>query len=82
MNDSSQPLSGAMFLFARRGAMFELCTFIKPSNTNEYDAFGADANISNEVLISASAFESSDGTGIDPAPTGNSADGGAVYVFR
>jgi trimeric autotransporter adhesin len=82
MNDNSQPMSGALFLFARHGGAYELSTFIKPFNTNEYDAFGADANIAGEVLVIGAAFESSGGTGIDSAPNGSSSNSGAVYVFQ
>jgi hypothetical protein len=82
MNGTSQPLSGAVFLFARNGDAYELSTYVKPSNTDAEDAFGAEVSIAGETLVSASAFEGSAGIGIDPATTGSRANSGAVYVFQ
>ncbi|HET8935680.1 MAG TPA: hypothetical protein VFN67_19665 [Polyangiales bacterium] len=81
-NNTSQPLSGAVFLYARRGDDFELSTYVKPFNTDGEDAFGAKAAVSGEVLVSAAAFEGSAGKGLNPMPSGSAPSSGAVYVFQ
>ena len=81
-NSTEQPLSGAIFLYARRKQDFELTTYIKPFNTDGEDAFAAKAGVSGDVLVSAAAFEGSSGKGVNPAPTGSTPNSGAVYVFQ
>jgi hypothetical protein len=82
MRDTSQRLSGAVYLYARRGSDFELSTYIKPFNTDGQDAFGAELALAGDMLITAAAFEGSAGSGINPPPTGSTANSGAVYVFQ
>jgi hypothetical protein len=82
MDSTDQPLSGAVFLYARRGLDFDLSTYIKPFNTDGEDAFGAKGGVSGDVLVSAAAFEGSSGKGLNPMPTGSRPNSGAVYVFQ
>ena len=82
MRDTSQRLSGAVYLYARRGSELELSTYIKPFNTDGQDAFGAELALAGDMLITAAAFEGSAGSGINPPPTGSTANSGAVYVFQ
>jgi hypothetical protein len=82
MRDTSKRFSGAVFLYARRGRELELSTYIKPFNPHVQDAFGADIGLASNILISAAAFESTAGKGINPMPNGNRTNSGALYVFE
>lgn len=77
--------SGAAYVYARTSGGWSFQTYIKSSNSEANDRFG------NEVLVSAdgsvlavqSSFESSGATGVNGTQQdNNSAESGAVYVFR
>lgn len=83
--DNRAPLSGAVYVFARRGASWSQTAYVKASNTGADDLFGYGVAVAADgQSIAAGAFrESSRATGID----GEQADdsriySGAVYVFR
>ena len=82
LNSTSAPLSGAVFLYARRGTEFTYSTFVKAHNTSTGGAFGAEIGLAADTFVSAAAFESSGGSGVSPQSAGSSMNSGAVYVFH
>lgn len=82
LNNADAPLAGAIFLYARRGTAFTYSTFVKSLHTATGDAFGAEVGLMGDTVLSASAFESSGGSGVDPRPGGTITNSGAVYTFQ
>lgn len=83
-DDQSLPGAGAAYVFKRNGTIWIRQTYLKASNPDAFDRFGAVAAISgdgNTIAIGA-PFEDSPATGIDGDQVSNAAvDAGAVYVF-
>jgi hypothetical protein len=83
--DESAPSSGAAYVFVRDPmSQWDQQAYIKASNTNAYDHFGAMIGLSSDgnTLAVGAYDEDSNATGID----GNQADdsapaSGAIYVF-
>lgn len=82
--DLSLPVSGAVFVFVRTGAVWTQQAYVKASNTRLSARFGHAVALSKDgnTLAVGADNESSNATGID----GNQADAsmtnaGAVYVF-
>ena len=82
--DNSAARSGAVYVFARSGGVWTQQAYVKASNTEANDGFGASVAMSGDgnTLAVGAVFESSNATGIG----GNQADNGvpragAVYVF-
>ncbi|MES2923224.1 MAG: hypothetical protein V4819_16835 [Verrucomicrobiota bacterium] len=74
--------SGAAYVFIRSGNSWAQEAYLKASNTNSSDGFGASVAISQDTLIVGAPEEDSNSTG----PNGNQADNssirsGAAYVF-
>ena len=76
--------SGAVYVFARNGPVWEQQAYIKASNTNDSDRFGSSVTLSadgNTLAVGATGEESST-TGINGVQFDNLAGlSGAVYVF-
>jgi hypothetical protein len=76
--------SGAVYLFTRSGATWLQQAYIKASNTETGDAFGASVALSKDgdILAVGAPEEDSNVTGIDGDQTNNgAAASGAVYLF-
>jgi len=83
-NDNSAYASGAVYMLARQGSSWVQQAYIKASNTDQSDHFGASVALSRDgnTLAVASPWESSAATGIDGDQHDNSLrQAGAVYVF-
>ena len=80
--DNSELFSGAVYVFTRSGLTWTQQAYIKASNTEENDGFGARVAISGDTLAVAARGEDSNATGIGGSDASNSsASAGAVYVF-
>lgn len=81
--NNSAPTAGAVYIFKRDLAgLWAEQTYIKASNTDAGDSFGNSVALSGEWLVVGAPFESSNATGINGNQDDNSAQSGAVYVFR
>ena len=76
------PYSGAVYVFVRSGTSWIQQAYIKASNANGLDGFGASVALSGNTLVVGAPGEASSSTGIDGDQMDNGAmDAGAVYVF-
>ena len=83
--DNSARDAGAVYVFARSGAVWTQTAYLKASNTDAGDQFGGALALDGDgtTLAVGAMAESSKATGIDGDQTDNSATGsGAVYVFE
>jgi len=84
-NDNSADDSGAAYVFVRDGAgVWSQQAYVKASNTEHGDAFGASVALSGDgnTLAVSAVWEDSIGTGIGSDQADDNADdSGAVYVF-
>jgi len=80
--DNSLPSSGAVYMYTRSGTQWSQQAYIKASNTNAGDHFGASVALSGDTLAVGADQEDSNATGINGTQDDNSRDNaGAVYVF-
>ncbi|MGF1715011.1 FG-GAP repeat protein [Photobacterium chitinilyticum] len=83
-DDNSAENSGAVYIFTRTGTDWQQQAYIKASNTDSKDYFGAALSLSdngNTLAISTNS-EDSEATGINGDQNDNSATGsGAVYIY-
>ncbi len=82
-SDESSILSGASYVFARSGGVWNQKSYVKASNTESVDYFGRSVAVSGDTIVVGAYYEDSSATGIG----GNQADGsavdsGAVYVYH
>jgi len=76
------PDSGAVYVFARTGTTWAQQAYLKASNTDADDRFGASVALEGDTLAVGAFGESSDATGVGGEQASNGApDSGAVYVF-
>jgi hypothetical protein len=81
--DNNSPGSGAAYLFHRVGATWTQEAYIKSSNTEADDGFGAELALWAELLAVTAMSEDSSAIGIDGDQNDNTAlSSGAAYVFR
>jgi len=83
-DDNSASFSGAVYLFTRSDEVWQQQTYIKASNTDEFDNFGWAVSISadGETLAVGARTENSGATGVNGEQNDNSLlNSGAVYVF-
>jgi hypothetical protein len=83
-NDNSALSSGAVYVFTRSAATWSQQAYLKASNTDSNDAFGAHVALSADGNTLAVAAESEDSaaTGVNGNQSDDSAtSAGAVYVF-
>ena len=83
--DDSLPNSGAVYIFDRAGPSWVQRAYVKPSNTQLSQTFGADLAFSGDGsrLVVGSPLEISNSTGVDGDQSNRSASGaGAVYLFE
>ena len=82
MADNSATEAGAAYVFTRRGTIWGQKAYLKASNTEAGDWFGASVAISGDLIAVSATGEASSATGVDVSQTDNSAPrAGAVYVF-
>jgi hypothetical protein len=82
--DNSADAAGAVYLFTHSGTTWSQQAYVKASNTEAVDLFGASVALSGDgnTLAVGAYFEDSAATGIDGDQTDNSADAaGAVYLY-
>lgn len=83
--DNSGPDAGAVYMFRRSGATWNLPAYVKASNTEKGDSFGASVALSADgaTLAVGALGESSAASGVDGDQTDNSAlNAGAVYLYH
>ncbi|HVZ61189.1 MAG TPA: hypothetical protein VG892_10435 [Terriglobales bacterium] len=82
--DVSAPQAGAVYVFTRSGSTWSQQAYLKASNTEAGDQFGAALSLSSDgnTLAVAAPFEDSNATSINGNQANNSApQSGAVYLF-
>jgi len=83
-NDNSNSRSGAIYVFARSGELWQQQAYIKASNSDTQDYFGRVISLSTDgnTMVAGVANEDSFATGIDGDENDNSQTAsGAAYVF-
>ena len=81
LNDSA-PYAGAAYVFRRYGGSWIQQAYLKASNPDLYDHFGAAVAISNTTIVVGAPRESSAATGVNGDQSDNSSPwAGAAYVF-
>lgn len=75
--------AGAVYLYERVAGVWTFHSYLKASNTDADDQFGAAVAIDGDILAIAATGESSNATGVNGDESNNDAtDSGAVYIFR
>ena len=81
-SDDSAFTAGAAYVFRRVGQAWFQEAYLKASNADVRDRFGASVAISGESVLIGAAGEDSAATGVDGDAADESADGaGAAYLF-
>jgi hypothetical protein len=82
-NDNSQPSSGAVYVFTRRGSAWTQQAYIKASNTDVNDLFGYAVGLSADGnTLAASAYdEDSSAREVNGVMDKKRRGSGAIYVF-
>lgn len=81
--NNDAPNSGAVYVFRRGEASWELESYIKPSNSEAEDGFGSAIAVWQDTLVVGAPGEDSATRGINGDELDNGAsNSGAVYVFR
>jgi drug/metabolite transporter superfamily protein YnfA len=75
--DNSAPQAGAAYVFVRSGTTWSQQAYLKASNTDAGDEFGANVAISGDTIVVTSQKEASAGDPADNSLT----RAGAAYVF-
>ncbi len=76
------PSSGAAYVFTRSGTTWSQQAYLKASNAEANDYFGAALAVSGDTVVLGVASESSNATGVNGTQSDNTAVGsGAAYVF-
>lgn len=74
--------SGAAYLFSRTGSTWTQRAYVKASNTDSNDLFGAEVCIEGDTMVVGSLYEASPATGANGNQALNTLNGaGAVYVY-
>ncbi len=80
--DNSAPSSGAVYVFARSGAIWTQEAYLKASNTDAGDVFGYSLAMHSFRLVVGAPVEASGASGVNGDQADNSApSAGAAYVF-
>ncbi|WP_052671829.1 FG-GAP repeat protein [Photobacterium leiognathi] len=84
--NNDEDFSGAVYLFRYSGTTWTQQAYIKASNAEYFDYFGASVALSSDgnTLAVGALFESSDGAGVNSGAqaNNNAYNSGAVYLFR
>jgi hypothetical protein len=82
-DDNSAGKSGAVYLFTRNNGEWSQIAYVKASNSNADDQFGASVAVTAETLAVGAPLEGSSAVGVNSNQADNTASGaGAVYVFE
>lgn len=80
--DNGAANAGAAYVFFRDGGVWSQQAYLKASNTDGDDWFGASVAASGDMVVVGARFESSSATGVNGNQADNTAnDAGAAYVF-
>lgn len=80
--DNSAASSGAAYVYVRNGVVWTQQAYLKASNTEAGDNFGAKVAISGDTIVVGARNEDSGTAGVNGADNNNTAlDSGAAYVF-
>lgn len=80
--DNNAPSAGAAYVFIRSGTVWSQQAYLKASNTDMNDQFGASISVSGDTVLVGARLEDSSETGANGLQFDNSAaDAGAAYVF-
>jgi hypothetical protein len=83
--DDGAQQSGAVYVFVRSGTTWTQQAYLKASNADVLDTFGAAVAIDLDTVVVGAMGEDSLATGVNPGPAAEADDGaeeaGAVYVF-
>jgi hypothetical protein len=80
--DHNCPGAGAVYVFTRTGGTWSQQAYLKASNTESLDGFGASVSLSGDTLAVGAPHEFSCAPGVNGNQADNSCTGaGAVYVF-
>jgi hypothetical protein len=80
--DSSASSAGAAYVFVRSGTSWSQQAYLKASNTDAGDSFGADVAISGDIVVAGATWESSAAAGVNGDQSDESlSSAGAAYVF-
>ncbi|MDJ0523533.1 MAG: integrin [Planctomycetota bacterium] len=81
-SDDTAPESGAVYVYVRVGGSWTRQAYIKGSNTEGGDRFGASIALQGDTLVVGAPGEDGDTTGVGGNQASNAASAsGAVYVF-
>jgi hypothetical protein len=83
-NDNGAPQAGAVYVFERDASgQWQQQAYLKSSNTDPYDWFGASVDLHGDMLAVGAPFEASNATESNGDQRNNNASqSGAVYVFE
>ena len=73
--DNNAGGAGAAYVFQRNGGSWSQQAYLKASNTESLDTFGASVAVSGDTLIVSAPWEDSSATGVN----GNQADNGSIF---
>jgi trimeric autotransporter adhesin len=79
-NDNSAPAAGAVYIFTRTGTEWSQQAYLKASNTDAADQFGATVALSADGSVLAVGAITERGNGTSQS-NNDAPDAGAVYVF-
>jgi trimeric autotransporter adhesin len=80
--DNSAVLAGAAYVFVRTGTAWSQQAYLKASNTDAYDAFGAAVDVDGDTVVVSAIAEDSRARGVNGNQADNGIDdAGAAYVF-
>lgn len=79
--NSNAPSAGAVFVFTGSGEDWTQQAYLKASNAEQEDQFGASVAIEGDTLAVGAYRESGDANSTMPDPNNNADESGAVYVF-
>lgn len=80
--DNTAAHSGAAYVFTRNGTAWTQQAYLKASNSEAFDVFGASLALDGDTLVVGARGEASAATDINGLEADNSAgNSGAVYVF-
>jgi hypothetical protein len=81
-NNNSAQFSGAAYVFVRNGTNWSQQAYLKASNTDASDEFGASLGVWGDTVVVGASRERSNATGVNGDQSNNSAvNSGAAYVF-
>ena len=82
-SNNSSTFAGAAYVFRRTGGLWAQEAYLKASNTDAYDWFGASVAIEGDLVVVGAPEESSSATGINGNQHSNAAQSsGAAYIFE